>query len=94
MGLIADSIKEKLIKSFNPVHLEVIDESYKHSGHAGAADHASKHGGGESHFHVVIVAENFKGLGLLARHRAVMDALGELMDSKVHALSLDAKPPN
>ncbi len=93
MGLIAQAIKEKLIKKLNPVHLEVIDESYKHAGHAGAADHAAKHGGGESHFHVIIKSEHFKGLGLLARHRAVMDALSEEMEDKVHALSLDAKAP-
>ncbi len=93
MGLIATAIKEKLTKNFNPVHLEVIDNSHQHAGHAGAAQHASEHGSGESHFHVVITSDNFKGMGLLARHRAVMDALSEEMDGKVHALSLDAKAP-
>lgn len=93
MGLIAAAIKEKLTKEFNPVHLEVIDESYKHAGHAGAAAHAQKHGSGESHFHVVIRAKTFDGLTILARHRAVMDVLAEEMDGKVHALSLDAKAP-
>ena len=91
MGVIADSIKEKLTQSFNPSQLEVIDESHKHAGHAGAAQHAAKHGGGESHFHVTIIAEKFKGMTLLARHRAVMEVLAEEMDGKVHALSLDAK---
>ncbi len=91
MGVIADSIKEKLTQSFNPSQLEVIDESHKHAGHAGAAQHAAKHGGGESHFHVTIIAEKFKGMTLLARHRAVMEVLAEEMDGKVHALSLDAR---
>ena len=50
MGLIATAIKEKLTKNFNPVHLEVIDNSHQHAGHAGAAQHASEHGSGESHF--------------------------------------------
>ncbi len=93
MGPIASAIKEKLIKNFNPVHLEVIDESHKHAGHAGAAQHAAKHGSGESHFHVVIISEKFEGMNLLARHRAVMDVLSGEMESKVHALSLDAKAP-
>lgn len=93
MGLIASAIKEKLTKAFNPVHLEVIDESHKHSGHAGAAKHAEEHGSGESHFHVVIVSDSFSEIGLLARHRAVMDVLSEEMNGKVHALSLDAKAP-
>lgn len=90
MGVIADSIKEKLTQSFNPSQLEVIDESHKHAGHAGAAEHATKHGSGESHFHVRIVSDNFKGMTLLARHRAVMDVLADEMKDKVHALSLDA----
>lgn len=93
MGLIASVIKGKLIKAFNPVQLDVIDESHKHAGHAGAASHAEKHGGGESHFHVVIVSDSFADMGLLARHRAVMEILSEEMDGKVHALSLDAKAP-
>ena len=94
MGVIADSIKEKLTLNFNPSQLEVIDESHKHAGHAGAAQHAAEHGSGESHFNVRIVSEKFKGMGLLARHRAVMDVLAEEMDGKVHALSLDASVPD
>ena len=93
MGRIAHSIKEKLTQSFTPTQLEVIDESHKHAHHAGAAEHAAKHGSGESHFHVSIVAEKFKGMNRLARHRAVMEVLAEEMDGRVHALRLDAKGP-
>ncbi|PHR92880.1 MAG: BolA family transcriptional regulator [Robiginitomaculum sp.] len=93
MGLIAATIKEKLTKAFNPLHLEVIDESYKHAGHAGAHEHATQHGAGESHFHVIIVSAHFADLNILARHRAVMEVLSAEMDGKVHALSLDAKAP-
>ena len=89
MGIIASAIKEKLTKAFNPSHLEVIDESHKHAGHAGAAAHADEHGSGESHFHVVIKAESFEDMSRLARHRAVMDAISEEMKT-VHALSLSA----
>lgn len=95
MGIIADTIKDKLTKTFNPSHLEVIDESYKHAGHAGAASHAAVHGvpqdgeSSESHFHVRIAADSLSNLTRLARHRAVMDALSNLMESRVHALRLE-----
>lgn len=90
MGIIADSIKEKLTEAFNPSHLEVIDESHKHAGHAGARAHAEAHGSAESHFHVVIKSDKLADLGRLARHRAVMDVLSEDMP-KIHAFSLSAE---
>jgi len=90
MGIIGTAIKQKLEQNFNPSQLEVIDESHKHSGHAGAQAHASEHGSGESHFHVVIVSEKFKGMTRLAKHRAVMEALEEEMP-KIHAFSLEAR---
>lgn len=90
MGLIADSIKGKLTKAFNPSHLEVIDESHKHAGHAGARAHAEEHGSAESHFHVIINSDALTDLNRLARHRAVMDILSEEMP-KIHAFSLTAE---
>ena len=96
MGLIGLAIKEKLNTAFNPSQLEVVDESHKHAGHAGAAAHAAEFGtpdagqSPESHFKVVIVSEAFKNMSRLAKHRAVMDALSEEMP-KIHAFSLDAR---
>ena len=94
MGVIATAIKQKLEKSFNPTHLEVLDQSYMHAGHAGAAAHAAefgeKEGSAESHFHVIIASEALKPLSRLARHRAVMDALSDEMP-KIHAFSLEFK---
>jgi len=94
MGIIADAIKSKLNNSFSPSHLEVIDESYKHAGHAGAAAHAAAYGDGgegsaESHFHVRISGDAFDGMSRLARHRAVMAELSDMMEGRVHALSLE-----
>ncbi|MBL4852639.1 MAG: BolA family transcriptional regulator [Robiginitomaculum sp.] len=93
MGLIAASIKEKLEKAFNPTQLDVIDESHKHAGHAGAEAHAAKYGqkpgSGESHFHVIIASETLTPMNRLARHRAVMDVLADLMIERVHALRLE-----
>ncbi len=92
MGIIGTAIKEKLTEAFNPSHLEVMDESYKHAGHAGAQQHAAEHGSAESHFHVVIKAESFAGLSRLARHRAVLEILETEM-KVIHAFSLDASAP-
>ncbi len=89
MGPIAQSIKEKLEKAFNPTLLQVIDESAKHAGHAGAQAHAAKYQGGESHFHVRITAKSLTQMTRLARHRAVMDVLADLMVERVHALRLE-----
>lgn len=92
MGIIAASIKEKLTKAFNPSQLEVIDESHKHAHHRGAKEHAQEGGSAESHFHVVIVSEKFKGMSRLAKHRAVLGVL-EAEIKQIHAFSLDAQTP-
>ena len=90
MGIIASSIKEKLEQSFNPSQLEVIDESHKHAHHRGAHEHAAEGGSAESHFHVAIVSKKFEGMSVLAKHRAVKDALAEEI-AQIHAFSLDAR---
>ncbi|RDY69784.1 BolA family transcriptional regulator [Lysobacter soli] len=69
-----------------PVSLEIEDESHRHAGHAGAAD-------GRGHFRVDVVSEAFAGLGPIARHRAVYAALGDLMTTDIHALSIRARTP-
>lgn len=89
MGEIAISIKEKLTQNFNPSQLDVIDESHKHAGHAGAKAHAEEHGSAESHFHVKIISDAFKGMSRIEKHRAVMEALADEM-KVIHAFRLDA----
>ncbi|MEO6064809.1 MAG: BolA family protein [Lysobacterales bacterium] len=69
-----------------PMELEIEDESHRHAGHEGARD-------GRGHFAVRIVSETFAGQGPLARHRAVYAALGELMTTDIHALTIDARAP-
>lgn len=90
MGRLVDSIKEKLTERFNPSQLEVLDESHKHAGHAGAAQHAAEGKSPESHVHVVIVAEDFAGMNTLGKHRAVLDAVKEEVE-QLHAFSLEAR---
>ena len=69
-----------------PQQLEILDESHKHAGHAGA-----RSGGG--HFNLTIVSNIFDGKGLLQRHRMVYDALGSAMQTDIHALTIKALTP-
>ena len=76
-------IERRLEAAFRPESLLVEDESHLHAGHAGARD-------GRGHFRVSLVAETFNGMPALARHRAVYAALGELMQTDIHALAIEA----
>lgn len=82
----AQMIRECLQSALSPLHLEIVDDSHKHAGHAGAQ------GGG--HFSVTLVAEIFAGEKPLQRHRRVYDALGSAMQrNEIHALSIRAYTP-
>jgi BolA family transcriptional regulator, general stress-responsive regulator len=70
-----------------PLQLEIIDESHKHAGHAGARD-----GGG--HYVLRIVSAKFAGCNTVARHRMIYSAIGELMKREIHALTIQALAPN
>ena len=80
------AIRERLTTHLAPALLEVTDDSHRHAGHAGARD-------GRGHFSVQVVSEVFAGLAPLARHRAVYAALGEMMQTDIHALAIDARAP-
>ena len=69
------------------VHLQVVDESHLHVGHAGAAS-------GAGHFRVVIVSERFEGKSAVERQRLVYDALSEQMGGEIHALSMQTLTPS
>jgi len=81
-----EQIRTRLTQALQPESLEIIDESARHAGHAGAAS-----GGG--HFIVHIVAAAFQDKPLIQRHRLVYDALGEMMQRDIHALSIQAATP-
>lgn len=87
MSKIKNSITSKLEAALSPVHLEVIDESHRHAGHAGAREE------GESHFRVRIVADAFTGMSRINRHRTVNDLLVEEIAAGVHALAIEARSP-
>ncbi len=80
------AIHDRIETTLAPCTVEVRDDSHHHIGHAGARD-------GRGHFHVRIVSPAFDGQAALARHRAVYAALGDLMTTDIHALSIDALTP-
>lgn len=84
-GDLAGEIRARLA-ALEPLRLELLDESGRHVGHAGARD-------GGSHFRLTIVSRQFGGLDRLARHRLVYGTLGELFPGKIHALAIDARTP-
>jgi BolA family transcriptional regulator, general stress-responsive regulator len=78
-------IRQKL-SVLEPVRIEIVDESAKHAGHAGA-----KSGGG--HYLLTIVSSKFAGKSALERHRLIYTALREMMHKNIHALSVKAYTP-
>lgn len=82
-----ERIRDALQQVLAPTRLEIEDDSHRHAGHAGARD-------GRGHFNVLVVSERFTGLGPLARHRAIYAALGSMMDTDIHALSIRAFTPS
>lgn len=88
MSARVEAITRALEAALAPRSLEVIDESHKHVGHEGARD-------GRGHFAVKVVSAAFAGMSPLARHRRIYEALGGLMQTDIHALSIVlAKTPD
>lgn len=81
-----ERIRALLMDALAPESIEVADDSHKHAGHAGAR-------GGQGHFSVDIVSGAFVGKLPLARHRLVYAALGEMMQTDIHALAIRARAP-
>ena len=83
---VANEIQARLAR-LQPQRLELVDDSARHAGHAGARPQ------GESHFRLLIVADAFSGRSRIERQRMVYDALGDLLQTDVHALSITALSP-
>lgn len=81
-------IEQKLAESLDIQHLEVIDDSASHVGHAGARV------GGESHFNIIITSPDFAGKSKVIRHKLIYAALKEELEEQIHALSIKAFAPD
>ncbi|MCB1633582.1 MAG: BolA family transcriptional regulator [Xanthomonadales bacterium] len=79
-------IEALLRQALEPTELEIVDEGHLHVGHAGARD-------GRGHYRVRLVSARFSGQSPLARHRLVYAALGDMLDSDIHALALKTLAP-
>jgi BolA protein len=86
-GPIAPEIAKRLREALAPTHLEVVNDSARHHGHAG------DDGSGESHFSVEIESPAFAGLSRIERQRAVNHALADLLRDHIHALAIKARAP-
>lgn len=84
-----DVISEMKVRlaTLAPQHLEIVDESALHAGHAGA-----RSGGG--HYQLTMISAAFAGQNAVGRHRLIYQALGDLMPSRIHALSITALTPD
>jgi len=84
---VAATMRDKLTARFLPTRLDIVDESHRHAGHAGARP------GGETHFAVVVVSAVFAGMGRVARQRLVYETLADELAGGVHALALTTLAP-
>jgi BolA family transcriptional regulator, general stress-responsive regulator len=84
---VAETIRQKLTDRLAPLRLDIVDESHRHAGHAGARPE------GETHFAVTIVSAAFVGLGRVARQRLVYQILAAELATRVHALALNTLAP-
>jgi BolA protein len=85
---VAQTIHQKITERLSPISLDVKDESHLHAGHAGARE------GGESHFRITVVSEQFEGLSRVARQRMINDILREELAGPIHALAMKTLTPN
>lgn len=79
-------IHQRLADALQPESLDIEDDSASHVGHASA--------GGGGHFNVMIVSQKFAGLNPIKRHRMVYDAVADIMNTEIHALSIKAYAPD
>ena len=82
----ARAIEDALRLKLEAEHVAVIDQSSLHESHLGTQDEGG-------HFQIVVVSEHFRGLSRLAAQRVVYKALGELMETEIHALSMRTLTP-
>ena len=85
MSPLAQTLADRLAV-LEPLVIDIHDDSAEHAGHAGAA-------GGGGHFSLLIVSKAFQGRNRLARHRAVLERVGDLIPHPVHALAITAYAP-
>lgn len=84
-AIVIAELRGALERALAPSALEIIDDSARHAGHAGA--------GGGGHYKVTLVSKAFRGHSALERHRMVYAAVAPLLSGSVHALNITARTP-
>lgn len=85
MGPVAQYLHDHLTQAFAPEHLEIVNESHLHAGHHG------HDGAGETHLRIRIVADAFKAMSRLERHRAVNAVAQPKIDEGLHACAIEVR---
>lgn len=75
---IQTSIAKKIMTELNPLHMDLANESSRHS----------RDPQGETHFKLLVVSERFQGMGMVERHRLVMSFFDDERAQGLHALTL------
>eukprot|EP00168_Porphyra_purpurea_P016651 TRINITY_DN546_c0_g1_i2.p1 TRINITY_DN546_c0_g1~~TRINITY_DN546_c0_g1_i2.p1 ORF type:complete len:181 (-),score=30.91 TRINITY_DN546_c0_g1_i2:260-745(-) len=86
-GVYYQRILQKLTEGLSPSHVELVDESDQHAGHAGNP------GTGETHFRLSVTSDAFEGVSRVGRHRKVYGLLADELSERVHALSITTQTP-
>ena len=83
-GPVAAEMLRRLNSALSPTRIELVDDSERHRGHGGYNP------AGESHFTLRVESAAFAGKSRVDRQRMIYAALGDLMEGRVHALSIRA----
>ena len=83
----ADRLRQAILRAFPQASVEVVDQSARHAGHAGAS------AAGETHYDVTVIAAEFRGMSRVGRSRVVQGLLASEFEGGLHALSLRLREP-
>jgi BolA protein len=86
MAIAKEALEQRLREALEATHVEVVDESHLHAGHAGARD-----GGG--HYRALIVSTRFEGLSRVKAQQVVFSVVEDWMGGEIHALSMQTMTP-
>ncbi len=89
--MVTEAIQEKLSRELGAQHVEIIDNSWMHAGHAGMANVHQAQG---THLRIIVVSPRFEGVNLLDRHRMVHTVLKDNFATHLHALELKTLTPD
>ncbi len=85
---ITQQLEHALTRAFQPIHLEIRNDSHKHASHREAPNT------GDSHFHITLVSQKFESMSRVHRHRLVYESIADLIEGPIHALAIQTMTPD